>query len=350
MRTQDPQPPGVVMLDLVGTELTAEDRERLQHPATGGVILFDRNVGAPEQVRALSGAIRRERPELLIAVDQEGGRVQRLREGFTRFPPMRSLGELHDQVPARARELARAAGELLALELQSVGIDFSFTPVLDRDLEISEVIGDRAFHYDPAVIAELGLAFVRGLTAGGMASVGKHFPGHGAVAADSHVAVPEDPRPLAEIEAGDIEAFRPLTGHLEGMMPAHVVYPAVDARPAGFSRIWLQDILRRETGFQGAIFSDDLAMAGAETMGSPEQRADAALEAGCDMILICNRPQEADVILQHLREHRPDADTRARLRRMHARTVEADPRHREGLRTRLHAWLEAGHAGQAGGS
>ncbi|WP_018869417.1 beta-N-acetylhexosaminidase [Thioalkalivibrio sp. ALgr3] len=346
MRYQpDPRPPGPVMLDVSGPELKAEDRERLQHPATGGVILFDRNVHGPEQVEALTADMRRLRPELLIAVDQEGGRVQRLREGFTRFPPMRSLGHLHDQVPARARELARGAGELLALELQAVGIDFSFAPVLDRDLEISEVIGDRAFHHDPAVIADLGLAFVRGLTVAGMASVGKHFPGHGAVAADSHVAVPEDPRPLAEIEASDIEAFRPLAGHLEGMMPAHVVYPAVDDRPAGFSRTWLQDILRGRIGFQGAIFSDDLAMAGAEQMGSPAERADAALEAGCDMILICNRPEEADVILDHLADYRQNADTRARLRRMHARAVSDDAQHRTALQAQLHAWLKAGSGG-----
>ncbi|WP_024327359.1 beta-N-acetylhexosaminidase [Thioalkalivibrio sp. AKL19] len=341
MSENTPLPLGPVMLDVTGLELTPEDRERLRHPATGGVILFARNVGAPEQVAALVAAIRAERPGILIAVDQEGGRVQRLREGFTAIPPMRQLGHVYDLDRNKACELARATGELLGRELRSVDIDFSFAPVLDRDLEISEVIGDRAFHHDPDVIARLAAELIRGLGAAGMAAVGKHFPGHGAVAADSHVALPVDDRPLSEIENQDLEAFRPVLGDLEGVMPAHVVYPQVDAQPAGFSRVWLQDILRRELRYRGAILSDDLAMVGAEKVGDPAERATAARAAGCDMVLICNQPEQADTILSAQAGQPLSPEARRRLERLRARPVEADRHRITALRAQLAHWLQA---------
>ncbi|ADC71752.1 Beta-N-acetylhexosaminidase [Thioalkalivibrio sp. K90mix] len=340
-------PLGPVMLDVNGLELTPEDRERLRHPATGGVILFARNAGTPEQVRALTDAIRAERPGILIAVDQEGGRVQRLRDGFTALPPMRELGHVDDYDRNKACELANATGELLALELREAGIDFSFTPVLDRDIGVSEVIGDRAFHHDPDVIARLAGDLIRGLAAGGMASVGKHFPGHGAVQADSHIALPVDDRPLAEIEADDIAAFRPVLGDLDAVMPAHVLYPQVDDQPAGFSRIWLQDILRRELRFRGAILSDDLAMAGAEAIGSPAERAAAARAAGCDMVLICNQPEQADAILEAQQGQPLDAHALGRVEALRAQSIAHDPRRIHALRAQLHHWLAARQAATA---
>ncbi|WP_018882089.1 MULTISPECIES: beta-N-acetylhexosaminidase [unclassified Thioalkalivibrio] len=341
MSQNDPLPLGPVMLDVAGIELTPEDRERLRHPATGGVILFARNAGTPTQIQALVAAIRAERPGILIAVDQEGGRVQRLREGFTAIPPMRQLGHVYDYDRNKACELAHATGELLARELRALDIDFSFTPVLDRDLEISDVIGDRAFHYDPDVIARLAGELIRGLAAAGMAAVGKHFPGHGAVKADSHVALPVDDRPLSEIENQDLEAFRPVLGDLEGIMPAHVLYPQVDGYPAGFSRVWLQDILRRELRYRGAILSDDLAMAGAEGIGDPAERAAAARAAGCDMVLICNEPEQADRILEAQVDQPLSAESARRLERLRARPVDADPNRLPALRAQLDRWLRA---------
>ena len=341
MSDNKPLPLGPVMLDITGMELTPQDRERLRHPATGGVILFARNVGTPDQVAALVAAIRAERPGILIAVDQEGGRVQRLRDGFTAIPAMRQLGHVYDVDRNKACELARATGELLGRELRGVDIDFSFAPVLDRDLEISEVIGDRAFHHDPDVIARLAGELIRGLGAAGMAAVGKHFPGHGAVAADSHVDLPVDDRPLSEIENQDLEAFRPVLGDLEGIMPAHVVYPQVDEQPAGFSRVWLQDILRRELRYRGAIFSDDLAMAGAEGVGGPAERAAAARAAGCDMVLICNQPEQADAILAAQADQPLSADALRRLERLRARPLETDKQRLVGLRAQLANWIQA---------
>lgn len=340
MPQNDPLPPGPVMLDVAGAELTPEDRERLRHPATGGVILFARNAGTPEQIRALVADIRAVRPGLLVAVDQEGGRVQRLRDGFTAIPPMRQLGQVYDYDRNKACELARATGELLARELRDMDIDFSFTPVLDRDLEISDVIGDRAFHHDPDVIARLAGELIRGLSSAGMAAVGKHFPGHGGVAADSHVTLPVDERPLSEIENQDLEAFRPVLADLEGIMPAHVLYPQVDTQPAGFSRIWLQDILRRELRYRGAILSDDLAMAGAEGTGGPAERAAAARAAGCDMILICNQPEQADAILAAQADEPLSPESRRRLERLRARPVTADPQRLPALRAQLSRWIQ----------
>ncbi|TMG76736.1 MAG: beta-N-acetylhexosaminidase [Betaproteobacteria bacterium] len=309
---------GPVMLDLAGPRLTAEERERLRHPSAGGVILFARNFESPRQLLALTTGIRAlRRPELLIAADHEGGRVQRFQEGFTRIPPMRSLGERWEIDAAEARALADATGYVIAVELRSHGVDFSFAPVLDVDFGSSSVIGDRAFSDEPDVIAALAGAFVAGLTAGGAASVGKHFPGHGHVKADSHVDVPVDERGLGEIEAADLQPYRGLIANgLAGVMPAHVIYPAVDGRPAGFSRVWLKDILRGRLAFDGMIFSDDLSMEGASVAGGVVQRAEAALAAGCDMILVCNAPQAAHEVLDGLKTGPLD---RARAERMRGR-------------------------------
>lgn len=310
-------PHGPVMLDVAGTRLTAEDRERLLHPLTGGVILFSRNYEDPAQLAALTADIHTLRdPGLLIAVDHEGGRVQRFREGFTRLPPMRSLGRLWDRDPGLALKQAESTGLLLAAELRAHGVDLSFTPVLDVDYGNSGVIGDRAFHSAAEAIAELAIALMRGLGQGGMAAVGKHFPGHGHVRADSHHEVPVDERSYAEIEAEDLLPFRRMAAAgMQGVMPAHVIYPQVDPAPAGFSRHWLQQVLRGGLKFDGVIFSDDLSMEGARVAGGVVERGMAALEAGCDMVLVCNNPQSADRLLDGLR-HDMTAASRSRLARL----------------------------------
>ena len=309
---------GPLMLDLVGTELSADDRRRLSHPLVGGVILFSRNYRDPAQLEALTAELRAlKSPPLLIAVDHEGGRVQRFREGFTRLPPMRALGEVWNAHPQRARHLARETGYVLAAELRAHGVDLSFAPVLDLDWGPSGVIGDRAFHGDRHAVAELGQAFMLGMKDAGMAACGKHFPGHGWAAADSHVALPVDERPLAEIVANDLQPFRRLIdAGIAAVMPAHVVYEKVDAQPAGFSHVWLQKILRGELGFTGAIVSDDLCMAGASLAGGVVARVSAAIEAGCDLALVCNRPDLADQVLKELKADWP-APARARLARLH---------------------------------
>ena len=311
---------GPVMLDVAGTELTGDDRQRLLHPLVGGVILFARNYASPEQLALLTGEIHALRqPPLLIAVDHEGGRVQRFRDGFTALPAMRQLGAAWDADPLRARNLAEAVGYVLAAELRARGVDLSFTPVLDIDHGNCSVIGDRAFHSDPRAVGDLALALMRGLSHGGMSAVGKHFPGHGHVTADSHHETPIDERPLSALEHADLQPFRRLiTNGLGGIMPAHVIYPAVDARPAGFSEIWLKQILRRQLGFNGMIFSDDLSMAGAHAAGSVVERAVAALRAGCDMVLVCNDPPAADQLLAKL-DYTIPAMALARLARIHGR-------------------------------
>lgn len=316
---------GPIMLDVRGTELDADDIRRLQHPLVGGVILFARNYKSPAQLKALTASIHAVRqPPLLIAVDHEGGRVQRFREGFTVLPPMRELGKLWDENPKHAKQLAGVAGWILAAELRAHGIDFSFTPVLDVDFGNSTVIGNRAFHRDTQAIADLAQALMAGLRRGGMAVVGKHFPGHGYVAADSHTEIPVDERDLPQIERVDMEPFRRMVeAGMQAVMPAHVIYPQVDDKPAGFSQIWLQQILRKHLGFNGVIFSDDLSMEGAVVAGNVTQRAEAALQAGCDMVLVCNRPDLADELLDTLKADM-SAVSLARLARMHGAHHAAD--------------------------
>jgi beta-N-acetylhexosaminidase len=330
---------GPVMLDIAGTRLTDEDRRRLMHPLTGGIILFTRNYESPEQIAALTGEIHALRtPPLLIAVDHEGGRVQRFRSGFTALPPMRELGAIWDHDPARAGQLAYDTGYVLAAELRACGIDFSFAPVLDLDYGASGVIGDRAFHTKPEAVSELAARLVRGMRKAGMAAVGKHFPGHGYVHADSHHEIPVDERSLAAIETADLLPFQALAADgLAGIMPAHVIYPQVDEKPAGFSRVWLRQILRERLGFSGTVFSDDLSMEGASGMGNVTARANAALEAGCDMVLVCNQPASADQLLSEL-VHPASAVGLARLARMHghggpgsAAALDADEHYRSAL-------------------
>jgi len=295
-------PLGAAVLDPAGPALTDDDRRRLLHPATGGVILFAHNFESPEQLAALTEEISRLRePELPICVDHEGGRVQRFTQGFTTIPPMRRLGVLWDRDREMARRAARATGTVIAAELGAHGVDFSFTPVLDLDYGSSAVIGHRAFHYDPNAVGALAAQLIEGLAGGGMAAVGKHFPGHGFAAADSHVAVPTDPRPAKDIFRKDLVPYRAaIKAGLAAVMPAHVIYPDADREPAGYSKYWLQDVLRKELGFDGLIFSDDLAMEGASTAGGIPERAQAALAAGCDMVLLSQKPAEQDSLLESL--------------------------------------------------
>ena len=302
---------GPLMMDLEGLRMTPGEQEMLARESVGGVILFSRNFENVAQLRSLIQSIRAVRPRILIAVDQEGGRVQRFRDSFTRIPPMRTLGRLYDRKPERALALARAAGWLMACELRDLDIDFSFAPVLDLDYGESAIIGDRSFHSDPQIVAELAGAWVGGMHEAGMAAVGKHFPGHGAVRADSHLELPEDGRAPEKIMEQDGYPFRQLIADgIEGVMPAHIVYAKADQQPAGFSRFWLRDMLQGELGFRGVIFSDDLAMAGAEIAGDYPQRAAAALDAGCDMILVCNDPDGARAVANWLEEQETKATPR----------------------------------------
>lgn len=295
------QPLGPVMLDVVGTTLNDADIRRIQHPLTGGVILFARNYENRAQLVALTKAIHAARPGVLIAVDHEGGRVQRFKtDGFTRLPAMRRLGELWDRDVLASLKAATDVGFILAMELRACGVDLSFTPVLDLDFGASGVIGDRAFHRDPRVVAVLAKSLNHGLALAGMANCGKHFPGHGFVEADSHIDIPVDERPLKEILADDAAPYGWLGLSLSGVMPAHVIYPKVDKNPAGFSKKWLS-ILRKDMGFEGVIFSDDLSMEGASVAGGVVDGANAALAAGCDMVLICNSPDKADQLLTGLK-------------------------------------------------
>ena len=295
-------PLGTVVLDAAGTALSDEDRRRLLHPAVGGVILFAQNFENPQQLLALTEEIRALRtPQLLVCTDHEGWRVQRFRAGFTAIPPMRALGIAWDRDRDAARRAARAAGYVIAAELAAHGIDFSFAPVLDLDYGASSIIGDRALHFDPNAVGALAAELVRGLAAGGMAGVGKHFPGHGFAALDSHVAVPRDERSFAEIMRKDVAPYASaIAAGLGGVMPAHVIYTQADAEPAGYSRVWLVEVLRGKLGFEGLVFSDDLSMEGASTAGGTPERARAALAAGCDMVLLCQDPPEQDRLLAAL--------------------------------------------------
>jgi beta-N-acetylhexosaminidase len=312
---------GPVMLDVDGTALDAEDRELLCHPAVGGLILFTRNYESPQQLRSLVSEIHALRdPHLIVAVDQEGGRVQRFRAGgFTRLPPLSCLGRIYDGDRARAKHLARVTGWLMATELRALGVDISFAPVLDLDFAVSSVIGNRALHQRPESVADLAVAYQGGMHEAGMAATGKHFPGHGAVAADSHVDLPVDERSLADLETWDLVPFRRLIdAGLAAIMMAHVVYPQVDVQPAGFSRRWIRGILRERLGFQGLVFSDDLSMEGAACAGDPAARAHAALQAGCDMVLVCNRREHAVQVIEAL-QHPADPVAGMRMARMHGR-------------------------------
>ncbi len=288
---------GRIIVDVEGLQLSAEEREFLRHPAVGGVILFARNFASREQLQHLTAEIRALRdPALLIAVDHEGGRVQRFREGFSRIPPMKMLGNAWSSNRVAARSAAWAVGFVIGTELQSVGVDFSFTPVLDVDYGQSEVIGDRAFSRNVDCISELAIALCEGLREAGVSAVGKHFPGHGYVRADSHIDVPIDTRSYGDIEEDLIPFLRLIRAGLEAIMPAHVIYQQVDGLPAGFSSHWLKTVLRNEMTFQGMIFSDDLMMEGAKPLGTIGERARKALEAGCDMVLVCNAPEQARVL------------------------------------------------------
>ena len=291
---------GPVMLDVIGLRLLEEDIRRIRHPLTGGVILFARNYQNREQLVALTRAIRKERPDILIAVDHEGGRVQRFRfDGFTRLPAMGVLGKMWNDDPVEAARAAMAVGYVLASELRTCGIDFSFTPVLDLDYGVSSVIGDRSFHRDPVAVTLLAKSLNYGLAQAGMANCGKHYPGHGYARGDSHTEIPVDERPLEAIMAEDMVPYRGLGMSLASVMPAHVIYPKVDAMPAGFSKKWLS-ILKNDLGFDGVVFSDDLSMEGASVAGGIVERAQAALDAGCDMILVCNSPAMVDELLVNL--------------------------------------------------
>ena len=310
---------GPLLIDVLGTRLTGADRTRLQHPLVGGVILFSRNYEHPAQLARLVRELRAVRSApLLVTVDHEGGRVQRFREGFTPIPPMRELGRAWDLDPLAACAEATRLGKLMGAELRAVDIDLSFTPVLDLDHGRSKVIGHRAFHGDPRVVAMLVQAFTHGLLIAGMAHCGKHFPGHGWAEVDSHHALPEDHRSLDAILASDAAPYGWLRQSLTAVMPAHILYPKVDAQPAGFSRVWLQDVLRGRLGFDGVIISDDLAMEGAAVAGDVHSRARLALSAGCDLLLVCNRPDLVDELLARLR-WRPRRNWASRVGRLFAR-------------------------------
>jgi beta-N-acetylhexosaminidase len=311
---------GPLMVDIAGTELSADDIRVLAHPMVGSVLLFTRNYSNPRQVTALTAAIRALRmPHLLIAVDHEGGRVQRFREGFTRLPAARLLGRRFDEDRRDALGLAQSVGWLMASELRAVGVDFSFAPCIDLDYGVSEIIGDRAFHSDPDSVAALAVATLTGMREAGMPAIAKHFPGHGAVVADSHIALPVDRRKFADLEA-DIRPYRPLIdNNLAGIMAAHVVFPAVDALPASLSQRWITGVLRGELGFHGCVFADDLTMAGAAAFGDVIARAGLALDAGCDVLPICNDRHSVELVLGHFGASVGSAASQARLVRMRAR-------------------------------
>ena len=311
---------GPLMIGVAGVQLSDAEREILRHPLIGGVILFTRNYTDTEQLRALVDDIHALRePNLLVAVDHEGGRVQRFRKGFVELPPVRELGHIHDRDAKHARHLAQLLGWLMAAELRAVGIDMSFAPVLDLDRGSSEIIGNRAFHGDGEVIADLAHAYMIGMDVAGMRATGKHFPGHGTAAADSHLEVVTDDRPYEDIVLDDLLPFERMIHYgLAAIMAAHVIYPQVDPHPAGFSRFWMQEVLRERLHFQGVIFSDDLGMSGAATAGDILDRARAALEAGCDMLLVCNELAAIPLLLDELKVDAQPA-SQLRLARMHGR-------------------------------
>ncbi|HEY6482340.1 MAG TPA: beta-N-acetylhexosaminidase [Steroidobacteraceae bacterium] len=310
---------GPLMIDLHGTTITSEEDELLRHPLVGGVILFTRNYADPEQLTGLVSAIHAVRtPPLIVAVDHEGGRVQRFRTGFSVLPPARRIGHEFDLDPRAGLELSRRMGWLMAAELRSHGIDLSFAPCVDLDYGLSEVIGDRAFHSRADVVGQLAVAYMHGMRDAGMAATAKHFPAHGAVVADSHQSLPVDRRALADLSE-DLSVYRRLIANsLPAIMAAHVLFPAVDAAPASLSGRWIRDVLRGELGFQGVVFSDDLSMGGAAAAGDIVTRARQALAAGCDMLPVCNRRESVLALLDRL-DFEPEPASRMRLVRMHGR-------------------------------
>jgi len=312
------------MTDIAGPVLTDQDLAVLDHPALGGIILFARNFESPQQLYRLIAQIHERRsPHLLVAVDQEGGRVQRFREGFTLLPAAARYAASCNGETACAKRHAHDLGWLMAAELRAVGIDFSFAPVLDLDFGVSSVIGDRAFAASANEVAQIAAAWMLGAREAGMISVGKHFPGHGAVTADSHLASPIDERSADAIAEHDLQPFRHLIDNgLEAIMPAHVIYSTCDKQPAGFSHYWLKTILRQQLHFSGAIFSDDLSMAAAEAGGCYADRAHAALEAGCDMVVVCNNPAGTHEVLETFRDHQ-DPVAQSRLARLHGRPAQS---------------------------
>jgi beta-N-acetylhexosaminidase len=311
---------GPLMIDVQGKVLTAEDRELLAHPLVGAVILFTRNFESVEQLTRLVAEIKVARtPSLLVTVDHEGGRVQRFRQGFTVLPSMRLIGREYDLDAATGKLLARQCGWLMAAELLAVGIDMSFAPCVDLDYGVSSVIGDRAFHRDPRVVADLAISFMGGMREAGMIATAKHFPGHGAVVPDSHVAMPVDRRALADMDDDIYPYQRLIDNGLASVMAAHVVFSDVDGMPAGFSRRWMQEELRGRLGFDGAIFTDDLSMAGAAVVGGMPERAQTALEAGCDVLSCCNNRQGVLQVIDSLRGS-GDPLSQVRMARLHGRT------------------------------
>lgn len=318
------------MVSLEGLELSHEEVDLLSRPSVGALILFSRNYSDRAQLKALVESIRAVKPHLLIAVDQEGGRVQRFKEGFLRLPPLAALGSLYAKDVSAGLEAAELCGWAMAVELLDVGLDFSFAPVLDVQSETSRVIGDRALSSDTAIISALSARYIKGMNKAGMAATGKHFPGHGTVDGDSHVELPIDDRSLAEIEACDLQPFEALSNHLGGIMPAHVIYPQVDDKCAGFSSIWLQDVLRARLGFDGVIFSDDLTMDAAHSAGSIETRANLALSAGCDMVLVCNDNEAARQVADFIEENALSfaAESNVRLAGMAANFEAHNPNYR----------------------
>jgi beta-N-acetylhexosaminidase len=310
---------GPLMVDIAGKALTPEDRDMLRHPLVGSVILFTRNYEDPEQLAALVADIRGLRaPPLLVAVDHEGGRVQRFRQGFSVLPPARRSGLEYDLDARQGTALARAMGYLMAAELRAVGIDFSFAPCVDLDFGVSEIIGDRAFHADAEIVAKLALALIQGMRHAGMQATAKHFPGHGAVVADSHLALPVDRRALEDLAADMLPYRRLIPNELPAVMMAHVLFPAVDAVPASFSRRWVTEILRGELDFRGVVFADDLTMEGASVMGGVVARAEAALAAGCDILPVCNRRASVIELIDGLHS-RPGPASQMRILRMRGR-------------------------------
>jgi beta-N-acetylhexosaminidase len=291
---------GHLMIDIEGLKLNPEDKILLAHPQVGGLILFRRNYANLKQCAALIQEIRAVNPDIIIAVDQEGGRVQRFHDGFTPLSPLGDLGKAYDQNPDQAKILAKTHAQKMATELLALGIDLSFTPVLDRNIGISSVIGDRSFHANPKVITELARVYIEALQEVGMPATAKHFPGHGAVVADSHFQLPVDTRDFAEIEATDLLPFKQLASLVDAVMIAHVVYKKISQLPAGFDSFWLKEVLRQQCGFNGVVFSDALDMGALKDSGPMSKRAELALNAGCDMVLVCNDRKGAKEVLDFL--------------------------------------------------